>query len=155
LNFSYVLLLTSVDTPITTNYMVTTKGCQRLVEWMKSELCNQLGIPAYPGLPCLAGSSGNHPLCLCPQCSEPRDEPSRGIYPSKSLLLPPVSLHSDLIPFLIDCQSTLSPTEIRLLQEGAYSASATKVITSKLEEENLWQNLANQGFSENCQALDL
>ena len=60
---------------------------------------------------------------------------------------------SDLKSFLIDCQSPLLLTEIRLHCEGAYPTSASKSITNKLEEENSQQEFTLQHFSEDCQVL--
>jgi len=68
-----------------------------------------------------------------PSANNPADAPSRGEYGSESLLLPALELPPVLSQFLIDSQSELSATELRLFREGAYSASASKHITSTIE----------------------
>lgn len=64
--------------------------------------------------------------------SNPADKPSRGIYGPRSLLLPPVKLPAELEGFLIDATEPLSPTELRLLRNGSYSAPAAKLINREL-----------------------
>jgi len=90
-----------------------------------------------------------------PSAQNPADKPSRGICPSNSLLLPPITLHPDLFPFLVDSQSPLSPTELRLHREGTYSVSASKFIINKLEAESSQREHTLQHFKEDCQALGL
>jgi hypothetical protein len=46
--------------------------------------------------------------------SNPADKPSRGIYPPRSLLLPPLELDPTLHRFLIDATEPWSPLELRL-----------------------------------------
>jgi len=55
------------------------------------------------------------------------------VYGSISLLLPFLELPSELSRFLIDSESELSATELRLHREGAYSQSAAKHIASRIQ----------------------
>ena len=41
----------------------------------------------------------------------PADGPSRGIYPSRNLLLPPVELPDNIKPFIVDFDAPLQPAE--------------------------------------------
>jgi hypothetical protein len=66
----------------------------------------------------------------------PADGPSRGIYPSDSLLLPPLTLPQCLIPFLIDARAPLSPLEERLRREGNYPAALDKRIDNPYQRTN-------------------
>jgi hypothetical protein len=67
-----------------------------------------------------------------PSASNPADNPSRGIYGPECFLLPPISLPTELRPFLIDSTEPLSPAEIRLLRDGSYSTPAAKIINREL-----------------------
>jgi hypothetical protein len=58
----------------------------------------------------------------------PADGPSRGIYPSNSLLLPPITLPKCLDHFLIDARTPFSPLEQRFRWEGIYPTALTKWI---------------------------
>jgi hypothetical protein len=58
----------------------------------------------------------------------PADKPSRGVYPPRSQLLPPISLLGDVGRFLIDATEPLTPLELRLMREGQYPAAAEKSI---------------------------
>jgi hypothetical protein len=60
--------------------------------------------------------------------SNPANGPSRGIYPSRNLLLPPITLPTELDPFIIDSEQPLTPTEQRLLREGRYPPATAKLI---------------------------
>jgi hypothetical protein len=64
--------------------------------------------------------------------ANPADDPSRGIYGSSQLLLPPVRLPDELNEFIIDSTAPLSPTELRQLRAGKYSAPAAKFINRQL-----------------------
>lgn len=57
------------------------------------------------------------------------DGPSKGIYPSLTLLLPPIPLLPGIDKFLIDSEEPLSPTKQRLLHEGVYPTAIAKVST--------------------------
>ena len=63
----------------------------------------------------------------------PADEPSHGIYASRSLLLPPINLPADIGHFLIDATAPLSPIELHLMHEGAYPTAASKAICSAVD----------------------
>lgn len=65
--------------------------------------------------------------------SNPADGPSRGIYPSASLLLPPVPLPAGLERFLVDATSPPTPLELRLRCEGKYPKAAAKCLDRALE----------------------
>lgn len=67
--------------------------------------------------------------------SNPADDPSRGIYGSSQLLLPPVRLPDELNEFIIDSTAPLSPTELRQLRTGKYSAPAAKFINRQLVKQ--------------------
>ncbi|SJL14249.1 uncharacterized protein ARMOST_17705 [Armillaria ostoyae] len=41
----------------------------------------------------------------------PADDPSRGIYPSMALLLPPISIPDDLLPFIVNFDDQITPSE--------------------------------------------
>ncbi|VDB83401.1 unnamed protein product [Peniophora sp. CBMAI 1063] len=41
----------------------------------------------------------------------PADEPSRGKYPPRALLLPPVPIHQDIAPFVVDFDTPIQPAE--------------------------------------------
>jgi hypothetical protein len=60
--------------------------------------------------------------------SNPADAPSRGIYPPKRLLLPPIKLDQDLSRFLVDATEPYSQTELRLHREGRYPKAVAKHI---------------------------
>jgi hypothetical protein len=62
----------------------------------------------------------------------PADSLSRGIYGLTKLLLPPVKLPAELDAFLIDATKPFSPTKLRLLWNGSYSAPAAKLINREL-----------------------
>ena len=68
-----------------------------------------------------------------PSAHNPADRPSRGIYPSHALLLPPVPLPTGLGQFLIDAVEPLTPLELRLHREGQYPTAAAKCIDRALE----------------------
>ena len=51
-----------------------------------------------------------HSAYIASQCN-PADGPSRGIYPPRTQLLPPIILPAELSPFLIDAQLPPTPTE--------------------------------------------
>lgn len=69
----------------------------------------------------------------------PADAPSRGIYPSDTLLLPHVTLPSELDGLLVDSTSPYTPTELRLYREGRYPKAMEKIIdaTSRRDKEGL------------------
>lgn len=77
--------------------------------------------------------------------ANPADAPSRGIYPSTSLLLPPITLPSYLDRFLIDSQLPYTPTEQRMRREGRYPAAITKCIDDSNERAQ-----ANIRFHTRC-----
>ena len=60
--------------------------------------------------------------------SNPADKPSRGVYPSTKLLLPPIQLPASLKRFLVDSQEQYTPTEQRLCREGRYPKAIAKSI---------------------------
>lgn len=77
----------------------------------------------------------------------PADKPSRGIYPPRSRLLPPVSLPDGVCRFLVDATEPLTPLELRLMREGKYPAVAEKSICDGLQA--LERNTFNEDhFSE-------
>ncbi|KAJ3504587.1 hypothetical protein NLJ89_g7862 [Agrocybe chaxingu] len=61
--------------------------------------------------------------------ANPADKPSRGIYPSQSLLLPPVTIPDPLRQLVVDADQPFSPTEIKLQREGRYPAPAPKLVS--------------------------
>ncbi|KAG6896611.1 hypothetical protein C0993_008213 [Termitomyces sp. T159_Od127] len=58
----------------------------------------------------------------------PADGPSRGHYPSKRLLLPPVKLAEDVERFLVDAMEPPSATELRFAREHRYVPAAERII---------------------------
>ncbi|TFY67377.1 hypothetical protein EVJ58_g1655 [Rhodofomes roseus] len=74
-----------------------------------------------------------------PSAHNPADGPSRGIYPSRALLLPPVPLPPGLDKFLVDSQEPLTPLELRLHREGRYPPAAAKFIDRALEHDRAAQ----------------
>lgn len=63
-----------------------------------------------------------------PSKDNPADGPSRGIYPPQQLLLPRIPIPAPLLPFIVDAADDLTPTELRLQREGAYTRPANKII---------------------------
>lgn len=68
-----------------------------------------------------------------PSAHNPADGPSRGVYPSHALLLPPIPLPAGLEHFLIDAVEPYTPLELRLHREGKYPPAAAKSIDRALE----------------------
>ena len=66
-----------------------------------------------------------------PSADNPADKPSRGIYPSDSLLLPPITIPQCLSRLLIDATEPLSHTEICLLRKGRYSPATAKIFIER------------------------
>ena len=60
----------------------------------------------------------------------PADAPSRGIYPSDTLLLPYVTLPSELDGLLVDSTTPYTPLELRLHREGRYPKAMEKIISN-------------------------
>lgn len=87
----------------------------------------------------LQGAPTFHPRYV-PNADNPADGPSRGIYPPKSLLLPPVHLPKCLDELIIDSQSPLTPAERKLWDEGNFPRAAAKAINnSHGSTEEHWQ----------------
>jgi hypothetical protein len=53
-----------------------------------------------------------------PSKANPADGPSRGIFPSRGLLLPHIPIPRKLRDFIIDFDAGLNATELRLRREG-------------------------------------
>ena len=70
-----------------------------------------------------------------PSRDNPADEPSRGIYGSEQLLLPPIQLPEHLREFLADATVPFSARELRDIREGRYSTSATRVFDSRRAQQ--------------------
>jgi hypothetical protein len=68
-------------------------------------------------------------------CTNPADDPSRGIYPPLSSLLPPVPLPPCLDRFVIDSQEPFSPPEQRAFREGRYPPVVAKRIQAANERD--------------------
>ena len=62
-----------------------------------------------------------------PSSDNPADRPSRGLYDPERLLLPAIPLPEHLREFLSDATDPLSARELRHLEEGKYSACATRI----------------------------
>ena len=58
--------------------------------------------------------------------SNPADSPSRGIYPSASFLLWPITLLPELEQFIVDSQLPFTPAEYRAHEKGLYSNAAMR-----------------------------
>lgn len=58
----------------------------------------------------------------------PADEPSRGIYPPRELLLPPINIPPAIQQFIVDATEPPTPTELKLLRDGSYPPAAAKVV---------------------------
>jgi hypothetical protein len=66
----------------------------------------------------------------------PADGPSRGIYPSSTLLLPPIRLPTSLLRFLVDSESPYTPTEQQIRGEGRHPRTIAKSIDSAHAGDN-------------------
>jgi hypothetical protein len=78
----------------------------------------------------------SRPLKICTEYvtskSNPADEPSRGIYGEKHLLLPPTHIPDEIRHLVIDATNPLTPTELRLFCNRQYTAPAAKIINRTL-----------------------
>lgn len=67
--------------------------------------------------------------------SNPADGPSRGIYPNRNLLLPPLPIPPQIRHLILDFDAPRSPLEERLSREDALPAPASKLIPQEARAE--------------------
>lgn len=72
-----------------------------------------------------------------PSALNPADDPSRGIYASRALLLPPIALPDGLERFVVDATTPYTAIELQHLRNGNYPESVARVIQ---------RNLSTPGF---------
>jgi hypothetical protein len=65
----------------------------------------------------------------------PADDPSRGIYPPRSHLLPPIPMPTELLPFLIDLDAGLLPSELQASKTGHSRKPFAKPAKSQSNDE--------------------
>lgn len=73
--------------------------------------------------------------------SNPADEPSRGIYREKQLLLPPTHIPDEIRHLIIDATNPLTPTELRLFHNRQYTAPAAKIINRTLIRQQAFKRI--------------
>lgn len=86
--------------------------------------------------------AGAHVLTRYVQsAANPADGPSRGVYPSNALLLPPVSLPAVLRGFIVDFDAPLTHDEAREQAQGRIPQAEPKAPYSREEaKRRLWRN---------------
>lgn len=67
-------------------------------------------------------------ISYVPSKLNPADAPSRGIFPSRALLFPPIPLPADLERFLVDATLPYTAIELHHLREGKYPTAVAKSI---------------------------
>lgn len=65
-----------------------------------------------------------------PSALNPADKPSRGIYPSASLLLPPVPIPDVLSDYIVDWDAPLTSKELRARRDGVLPKPAPKCLSA-------------------------
>jgi hypothetical protein len=102
--------------------------------WRNGRSCNwATNLVFHRILDCLERVSPNvsFHLCYVPSADNPADSPSRGVFPPRNLLLPPLVLPDDLSTFLVD--ANLSPGPPNNISEGV-SLSGEKDINGLVDE---------------------
>ena len=80
----------------------------------------------------------------------PADDPSRGIYSSRSLLLPPIPIPSQLQPFLVDFDTQPQLSEQQASKDGTFRIPLPKPERSHPTNEHLIANTRREQEEELC-----